>query len=116
MNFLMDEDASGTALCAALDSIGYLNIVKARDCNLAGKGDEKVVKTAARLNKIVVTANISDLNEVKTPPCTGHGGIIVFNNNDLKPDYVVPRIKALKALSFAEKIKRHVTKVFDTHI
>src|SRR6185369_7961037 len=101
MNFLMDEDVGGEAVCKALDEIGYLNITTAIDCNCGGKGDDVLVRTAEKLNKIVVTCNIHDLNEHHFPPCC-HGGIIVFNENELRPEYVIPRIKAIKTLDLFE--------------
>jgi hypothetical protein len=111
----MDEDAGGDALCKALETIDYLNITTVVDCGFGGKGDDVIVKKAKKLNKILVTANINDLNEKTFPPC-GHGGIIVFNKNELKPEYVLPRIKAIKALDLMDKIKSHVTKIYDEHI
>lgn len=111
----MDEDAGGNVLCKALDTIGYLNITTVGDCGLLGKGDTVIVRTAKKLNKIVVTANKNDLNEHTFPPC-GHGGIIIFDENELKPAYVVPRIKAIKTLRLFDKVKSHVTKIYDERI
>lgn len=112
MNLLLDEDASGKALVEALDEIGDLNITTVKNCGLLGKGDDVIVKEAHNRNKVLLTANYHDLNEENQPPC-GHGGLIVFKENHLKPDYVVPRIKALKTLSLMKKVKSHVTKIYD---
>jgi hypothetical protein len=117
MNLMLDACANDKHLRAALDKLAILNVCDTSDCGYAGRTDDRVLvyKGTQKYNKILLTKNIENINEHVYPPC-GHGGIIVFHEQELKPDYVVPRIKALKTLGLLLKIKRHVTKIYDDKI
>lgn len=117
MNIMIDECAGGRKLREALDNLPSINVCSTFDCGYKqGQGDNVLVyKGTTKFNRILFTKNIGDINEVVYPPC-GHGGIIVFHEQELTPDYVIPRIKALSTLRLAEKTKSHVTKIYDDRI
>jgi hypothetical protein len=117
MNLMMDEGLIDPNIIKALDAIRKLNISTTLDCQFnRGTSDHDLVyKGTVKLNKILVSKNIDDMNEVDFPPC-GHGGIIAFHENELTADYVVRRVKAIQTLGLSGKIKNHVTKIYDERI
>lgn len=116
MNLMLDECNSSKKLRTALESIPTINVCSSVDCGFQkGTGDAALIYRRRSRNKILLTKNIEDINERIYPPC-GHRGIIVFNEQNLQPDYVVPRIKALYTLKLEGKIQKHVTKIYDDRI
>ena len=97
MNFMMDECIHDARIIKALDEIRTINLCKTFKCGYRGRTADVVLvyKGTRRFNKILVTKNIEDINEEVYPPC-GHGGIIVFHEQELTPEYVVPRIQAIR--------------------
>lgn len=117
MNIMLDECVTDPRLYEALDQLKSLNICTIFDCGFPqGGGDDALVFRGTRkYGRLLFTKNIEDINEHYYPPCN-HGGIIVFHEQELTPEYVVPRIKALWLFRLTRKVVGHVTKIYDDKI
>jgi len=75
LRILLDENVTAR-FAALIDDLSALNIVSVAGLGIAGANDDTVVRSASKLNRIVLTTE-KGITHKTFPPCT-HAGIIVL--------------------------------------
>lgn len=81
----------------------------------SGDEDEILIEIATKANRLVLTIDFSTITEDKFRPCT-HSGILSFDRNKITPEYIMPRLEALRKLELVDKAIGHFTYLNDDGI
>ena len=81
----------------------------------SGDDDEILIEKATEIEHLVLTIDFSTITEEKFPACE-HGGILRFDRNKITPEYIMPRLNALRILELEEKVAGHFTYFTDDGI
>lgn len=117
MRLMVDENFLDQDIRNALESERIFNVCNTLDCGFKRGEDDGVLinKGTTKFRRILVTKNHKDITPKLYKPCY-HGGVIVFREQILTPEYVIPRMKAFKYLRLDSKAKKHFSIVYDDKI
>ena len=81
----------------------------------SGDEDRILIEKATQIDRLVLTIDFRTITEERFPPCH-HGGILQFDRNKITPEYIMPRLKALKMLNLEKRAVGHFTYFTDEGI
>jgi hypothetical protein len=115
MKLMLDECILNKKLQTAFQSLDDFDVCTFEEFYPKGTVDKVLVECTVEHQRMLLTVDKNTITEKKYPPCK-HGGIVQFQRCESKPEYVIPRLQALKDLELDEKAVGHFTHIYFLHI
>lgn len=111
MKLMLDECITNNRLQTAFKSLDGFDVCSFEEFYKRGIADEILINGTTEHHRMLLTTDKRTITEKKYPPCH-HGGIVQFQRCESKPEYVIPRLQALKVLELEEKAVGHFTHIY----
>lgn len=112
MRIMLDECILNNKLQTAFEKTDGFEVCSLFDLGFqSGEKDENLVAGTTEHERLLLTTDKKTITEKKYPPCH-HGGIVQFKRCESRPEYVIPRLQALRKLNLEEKAVGHFTYIY----
>ena len=116
MNLVLDECILNKKLRKRFNETEGYDFLTCFDVGYnSGDEDEILIEKATKVNRLVLTIDFRTITEDKFPPCND-SGILQFDRNKITPEYIIPRLEALRVLKIEDKAVGHFTYFTDDGI
>lgn len=116
IDLMLDECILHKPIRIALAGANSFNVRNVEQLKYALPTDDAMLVAGTRKHhRLLLTLDTGTITEKRYPPCT-HGGIVQFNKCEVTPEYVMPRLRALKTLGLISKMLGHFTYIYHDRI